>query len=113
MNARLDRYIHEVHLNLKVRGRDISPTLAINEISRRLLQDGRTVFRLGLGQSPFPVPEPVVQAFQGGEWLEAYLAASRKILAPLAEYSRNRLDQAGGAGYNLPPHLLSQGHHRY
>ena len=62
MNAQLDRYIHEVHLNLNVRGLSISPTLAINELSRSLVENGRSVFKLGLGQSPFPVPEPVVQA---------------------------------------------------
>lgn len=38
-----------------------SPTLEINERCRRLESEGRNIFRLGLGQSPFPVPRPVVE----------------------------------------------------
>ena len=41
-----------------------SATLAINEHSKRLLAEGREVFRFGLGQSPFPVPEVVVEALK-------------------------------------------------
>ena len=52
------------HLNLNVRSLRPSATLAINEHSVRLQQKGKEVFRLGLGQSPFPVPEPVVEALQ-------------------------------------------------
>ena len=41
-----------------------SATLAINEHTARLIAQGREVFRLGFGQSPFPVPEHVVAALQ-------------------------------------------------
>ena len=34
-----------------------SPTVAINEFSNRIIADGRKVYKLGLGQSPFPVPD--------------------------------------------------------
>ena len=43
-----------------VSGLGLSPTLAINEESARLEGEGRDIYRLGLGQSPFPVPEEVV-----------------------------------------------------
>lgn len=46
----------DVHLNLNVRGLGVSATLAINERSNALRQQGRDVFKFGLGQSPFPVP---------------------------------------------------------
>ena len=46
----------DVHLNLNVRGMGVSATLAINERSNALRQQGRQVYKLGLGQSPFPVP---------------------------------------------------------
>lgn len=46
-----------INLNLNVRGIRPSPTLAIDELSQRLLDEGQEVFKLGLGQSPFPVPE--------------------------------------------------------
>lgn len=37
-------------------------TLRVNERSADLAKSGKQVFRLGFGQSPFPVPEEVVQA---------------------------------------------------
>jgi aspartate aminotransferase len=51
----------DVNLNLNVRGLQNSPTLAINEQCRVMQAEGRHVYRLGLGQSPFPVPESVVE----------------------------------------------------
>ncbi len=52
------------HLNLNVRGMRASATVAINEHSNALIAEGRRVFKLGLGQSPFPVPDPVVEALR-------------------------------------------------
>ena len=79
-------------LNLNVRGIGSSVTLAINEESRRLRTEGRTVYRLGLGQSPFPVPEPVVEALRTNAHQRRYLAV--KGLAALreavADYHRRR-----------------------
>ena len=43
---------------------DQSPTLRINQRSRELESEGKKIFRLGLGQSPFPVPPPVVDALR-------------------------------------------------
>ncbi|MEQ9415429.1 MAG: aminotransferase class I/II-fold pyridoxal phosphate-dependent enzyme [Cyclobacteriaceae bacterium] len=37
-----------------------SATLAINEYSNELIKQGKKVYRLGFGQSPFPVPDEVV-----------------------------------------------------
>ncbi len=54
----------EVQLNLRVRGLANSPTVAINERCEALRLAGREIFKLGLGQSPFPVPAPVVQALR-------------------------------------------------
>ena len=53
-----------ISLNLNIRGIGLSPTLSINESCKQLQSKGRTVYRLGLGQSPFPVPEPVVDALK-------------------------------------------------
>lgn len=51
---------HSINLNLNVRGLAPSATLAINEKSNKLIKEGKDVFKLGLGQSPFPVPDCVV-----------------------------------------------------
>ncbi|MBE0660834.1 MAG: aminotransferase class I/II-fold pyridoxal phosphate-dependent enzyme [Bacteroidales bacterium] len=53
-----------VNLNLNVRGLSPSSTLAINERSNQLIKQGRTIYKLGLGQSPFPVPERVVESLR-------------------------------------------------
>ncbi len=64
---------HEVHLNLNVRGLPVSATLGINEESNRLIAEGKTVYKLGLGQSPFPVPQSVVRELQNNAHQKDYL----------------------------------------
>ncbi|MEM7198622.1 MAG: aminotransferase class I/II-fold pyridoxal phosphate-dependent enzyme [Planctomycetota bacterium] len=54
----------DVHLNLNVRGLSQSATLAVNERTKAMAAAGREVFRFGLGQSPFPIPEVVVEALR-------------------------------------------------
>ena len=56
-----DRYYS---LNLNIRGIGQSPTLAINELSKQLQAKGKHIYRMELGQSPFPVPSPVVEALK-------------------------------------------------
>ena len=51
-----------VSLNLNVRGLGQSATLTIKQQCRALKRDGRHVYDFGLGQSPFPVPGPIVEA---------------------------------------------------
>ena len=63
----------EKHLNLNVRGLPVSATLGINELSNRLLAEGRQVYKMGLGQSPFPVPTPVVEELRANAHQKAYL----------------------------------------
>ncbi len=64
---------HQIHLNLNVRGLPVSATLGINELSNRLIAEGRKVYKLGLGQSPFPVPLPVVEELQANAHQKDYL----------------------------------------
>ena len=63
----------DVQLNLNVRGLTPSATVAINEHCDRLLAEGKTVFKMGLGQSPFPVPEPVVEELRKHAGEKQYL----------------------------------------
>lgn len=55
---------HHVSLNLNIRGLGLSATLAINERVKKLMKNGKPVYNFGLGQSPFPVPVPVVDALK-------------------------------------------------
>ncbi|MBN1334839.1 MAG: aminotransferase class I/II-fold pyridoxal phosphate-dependent enzyme [Deltaproteobacteria bacterium] len=56
--------MEHVSLNLNVRGMHPSATVAINEHANALIRQGRPVRKLGLGQSPFPVPSCVVDALK-------------------------------------------------
>lgn len=63
----------EASLSANVRGMRGSATVAINEHSNALIAEGRRVFKLGLGQSPFPVPEPLVDALRAHAAEKEYL----------------------------------------
>jgi len=63
----------QVQLNLNVRGLPPSATVAINERSDRLRREGRRIFKMGLGQSPFPVPGPVCDALRENAFQKDYL----------------------------------------
>lgn len=62
-----------ISLNLNIRGIGLSPTLAINELSKKLRAKGTTIYAMGLGQSPFPVPAPVVEALKVNAHQKDYL----------------------------------------
>ena len=69
----MEDQLHTKHLNLNVRGLAPSATLAINEKSNDLIKQGRTIYKLGLGQSPFPVPIPVRDALRNEAHQKDYL----------------------------------------
>lgn len=79
---------HDVSLNLNVRGIPQSATLAINEKSNQLRKEGRTVYKLGLGQSPFPVPQPVVEELKVSAYQKDYLPVKGlpQLREAVAEY---------------------------
>ena len=62
-----------VNLNLNVRGLKTSSTLAINEKCQVLQKKGIEVVKFGLGQSPFPVPDIVVEALRRNAQQKDYL----------------------------------------
>ena len=50
-----------------------SATLAINEESNRLKKEGKKVYKFGFGQSPFPVPETIVNSLKNNAAKHSYL----------------------------------------
>ncbi len=74
---------HRYAINLNVRGIQPSATLRINETSNQLRSEGRDIIKLGLGQSPFPVPARVVDALKEHAHEKDYLPV--KGLKPLRE----------------------------
>jgi aspartate aminotransferase len=79
----------QINLNLNVRGLVTSATLAINEKCAKLKSEGKPVYRFGLGQSPFPVPESVVQTLKDNAFQKDYQPV--RGLYPLREAVANFL----------------------
>ncbi|MEE4252835.1 MAG: aminotransferase class I/II-fold pyridoxal phosphate-dependent enzyme [Desulfuromusa sp.] len=87
---------HEVHLNLNVRGLPVSATLGINEKSNKLLAEGQKIYKLGLGQSPFPVPGSIVRELQNNAHQKDYLPVRglQALRDAVAKYYRRTQDLA-------------------
>ena len=80
-----------VQLNLNVRGLQPSATLRINERSAELAREGRQVFRLGFGQSPFPVPDSVVEELKKHAHEKDYLPVKGlRVLREAIAFFHNR-----------------------
>ena len=84
-----DRRSPDVHLNLNVRGLPLSATLRINELSNKMLREGHRVFKMGLGQSPFPVPVCVQEELRANAYQKDYLpvAGLRELRAAVSEFT--------------------------
>ncbi|MGA0002018.1 MAG: pyridoxal phosphate-dependent aminotransferase, partial [Steroidobacteraceae bacterium] len=69
-----------------------SATLAINDRSDELLAQGQRIFKLGLGQSPFPVPASVVEALRRSAHEKDYLPVRglRPLREAVAEFLQRR-----------------------
>ena len=82
----------QIYLNLNVRGLPQSATLTINELSASLIKNGKKVYKLGLGQSPFPVPEEVVAALQTHAHEKDYLPVKGlpELRAAVAGFHRRK-----------------------
>lgn len=82
----------EAQVSPNVRGMQPSATVAINEHCEALLAEGRRVFKLGLGQSPFPVPEPLVSALRRHAAEKAYLPVRglQDLRRAVAHYTERR-----------------------
>jgi len=50
-----------------------SATLAINEESNKLKKSGKKVYKFGFGQSPFPIPNPIILALKNAANKNSYL----------------------------------------
>lgn len=81
-------------LNLNVRGIGKSPTLAINELSKKLGAKGRQIYRMGLGQSPFPIPLDVVESLKMHAHEKDYLAVTglKMLRKAVARFHKQRDD---------------------
>ena len=69
-----------------------SSTLAINETSRELEKKGKKIFKFGFGQSPFKVPEDIVQELKNNAHKNKYLPMQglSELREAVAKYTSNK-----------------------
>jgi len=74
--------------------KDLKPssTLAINETSKQLEQQGKKIFKFGFGQSPFKVPEDVVEELKSNAHQNKYLPMQglEELREVVAKYSSKK-----------------------
>lgn len=96
-----------INLNLNVRGLKQSATLAINEKCNQLASEGKEVFHFGFGQSPFPIPMPVVESLRCHAHEKNYLAV--KGLFELRECIADYWERRQGLKYTAEDIMISPG----
>ena len=57
----------------KIKELNLSATLKINEISKNLEKDGKEIIKFGFGQSPFQVPDKIVESLKQNAHQKSYL----------------------------------------
>ena len=71
-----------------------SSTLAINEISSKMEKEGKKIFKFGFGQSPFKVPNDIVEELKENAYQNKYLPMQgllelRKAVSKYTSYKKN------------------------
>ena len=82
-----------------------SATLKINQLAKQLRAEGREVCHLGFGESPFPVPEKLVQALRDAAHEKTYLPGLGlpELRAGVARFFTQEF------GYDAHPHQVIVG----
>ncbi len=102
-----DSLFDALPINPAIRGRKPSATLTIHELSQALESQGKQVFKVGFGQSPFPVPAPVVEALQANASRKEYLPV--KGLGALREAVASHHRDIDGISCNSDDVLIGPG----
>ena len=88
-------------------GLKASSTLVINEKSKELIKKGKKVYQFGFGQSPFPVPEKIVDTLKENAHKKDYLPIQG--LPELRESISNYLLKKTGIKYPKEHILITPG----
>jgi aspartate aminotransferase len=98
----LDVKNRDFHLNKNLNGLFKSATIEINEKSAVLEAEGKKIYRFGLGQSPFPVPDVMVKELQNNAHQKDYLPVKglRILREQVADY-HSRKHQIKVTGNNV------------
>ena len=79
----------------KIKKLNLSATLEINEISKKLEKEGKNVIKFGFGQSPFQVPKVVVEELRKNAEKKSYLPIQglEKLRQAIAIYESKKKDK--------------------
>ena len=79
----------------KIKKLNLSATLEINEISKKLEKEGKNVIKFGFGQSPFQVPKVVVEELRKNAEKKSYLPIQglEKLREAIAIYESKKKDK--------------------
>tara|TARA_Y100001970_G_scaffold73873_1_gene93693 strand:- start:1691 stop:2929 length:1239 start_codon:yes stop_codon:yes gene_type:complete len=83
----------------KISNLNPSATLEINEISKKLIKEGKKIYKFGFGQSPFPVPEKIVSTLKENAQKKDYLPMQglEKLREAISNYLKKK------TSINYPP----------
>jgi len=72
-----------------------SSTLKINEISKKLEAEGKKIYKFGFGQSPFKVPDDVVNELKNNAYQNQYLPMQglSELRTAISKYESNKNNQ--------------------
>ncbi|MDA7572777.1 aminotransferase class I/II-fold pyridoxal phosphate-dependent enzyme [Candidatus Pelagibacter sp.] len=72
-----------------IKGLEQSSTLKINEISKKLEDEGKKIFKFGFGQSPFQVPDDIVDELKNNAHQNKYLPMQglKELREAVAKYT--------------------------
>tara|TARA_Y100000590_G_scaffold424155_1_gene530717 strand:- start:914 stop:2140 length:1227 start_codon:yes stop_codon:yes gene_type:complete len=76
----------------KIKNLNLSATLKINELSKNLEKDGKEVIKFGFGQSPFHVPDTIVDELKKNAFQKSYLPIQGldKLRESIASYESKK-----------------------
>ena len=97
----------KIPIKNKIKNLKPSSTLAINEKSKDLIKKGKKIYRFGFGQSPFPVPEKIVECLKLNAVKKDYLPV--KGLLDLREAISRYLFKRTGNDYPAENILITPG----
>ena len=81
----------------KIKNLDLSATLKINEISKNLGKEGKKIINFGFGQSPFQVPEKVIEELKKNAHQKNYLPIQglQHLREAIAKYESKKKNNFG------------------
>ncbi|TDH70917.1 uncharacterized protein CCR75_008825 [Bremia lactucae] len=80
-------------INCKIRKLCTAAGSALDELSNKMIREGKCIYKLGLGQSPFPIPQCIVDELRANSHQRDYLpvAGLPELCDDIAAWGRHRL----------------------